>query len=73
MGARINPEKGSKQEALALFKKRFGATLKLGYMWKYPLHPLKYRLYGLAARFRSGGDIVDLEKHKLKGYVPDSL
>jgi lipid II:glycine glycyltransferase (peptidoglycan interpeptide bridge formation enzyme) len=71
VGARINPEKGSKQEALSLFKRRFGATLKQGYIWKYPLNPLKYRLYGLAARFRSGGDIVDSEKHKLKGYEPE--
>jgi hypothetical protein len=66
VGARINPEKGSKQEALNLFKKRFGAKLIQGYMWKYPLHPLKYRLYCLAARLRSGGDIVDAERHKLK-------
>ena len=66
MGARINPEPGSKQEALSLFKKRFGAILKQGYIWKYPLHPLKYRLYCLAARLRSGGDIVDAERHKLK-------
>jgi hypothetical protein len=65
VGARINPEKDSKQEALSMFKKRFGATLKQGYMWKYPLHPLKYRLYSLAARLRSGGDIVDAERHKL--------
>lgn len=65
VGARISPEKGSKQEALSLFKKRFGAVLKHGYMWKYSLHPLKYRLYGLAARIRSGGDIVDAERHKL--------
>lgn len=65
MGARINPEPGSKQEELSLFKKRFGATLKQGYMWKYPLHSFKYRLYCLAARLRSGGDIVDVERHKL--------
>jgi hypothetical protein len=64
-GARIDPAKGSKQEALNDFKRRLGATLEQGYMWKYPLHPLKYRLYGLAARLRSGGDIVDAEKHKL--------
>ena len=67
MGARINPEPGSKQEALSLFKKRFGATLKQGYIWKYPIRPLKYRLYCLAARLRSGGDIVDIERHKLGG------
>jgi lipid II:glycine glycyltransferase (peptidoglycan interpeptide bridge formation enzyme) len=65
VGARINPEPGSKQEALNSFKRRFGATLEQGYMWKYSLHPLKYRLYGLAARVRSGGDIVDAERHKL--------
>jgi len=70
VGARIDPEKGSKQEALALFKKRFGATLKCGFMWKYPLHPLKYHCYCLAARLRSGGDIIDAERHKLKGYSP---
>jgi len=66
VGARIDPEPGSKQEALNSFKRRFGATLKQGYMWKYSLHPLKYRLYGLAARLRSGGDIVDAERHKLE-------
>lgn len=65
VGARMNPEKGSKQEALGSFKKRFGATLKQGYIWKYPLHSLKYRLYCLMARLRSGGDIVDAERHKL--------
>jgi hypothetical protein len=69
MGARIDPEKGSKQEALALFKKRFGAALKQGYMWKYPLCSWKYRLYNRAARWRSGGDIVDSERHKLKNYT----
>ena len=66
VGARIDPEKGSKQEALNLFKRRFGATLKQGYMWKYSLHPFKYLLYSTAARIRSGGDIVDVERHKLQ-------
>lgn len=66
VGARINPAKGSKQEALGLFKKRFGATLKRGYIWKYSIRPVKYRLYRLAAHLRSGGDIVDAEKHKMK-------
>ena len=66
VGARISPTKGSKEEALGSFKRRFGATLKEGYMWKYSLHPLKYRLYGMAARFRSGGDIVDVERHKMR-------
>jgi hypothetical protein len=70
VGARIDPEPGSKQEAINSFKRRFGATLRQGYMWKYSLHPLKYRLYGLAAHFRSGGDIVDAERHKLKSVNP---
>lgn len=70
VGARINPEKGSKQEGLNRLKKRYGAKLKQGYMWKYPLHPLKYRLYCMAARWRSGGDIVDTERHKMQGYNP---
>jgi hypothetical protein len=68
VGARIEPESGSKQEALNLFKKRFGAKLIHGYIWKYSFHPIKYLLYCLAARVRSGGDIVDAERHKLKSY-----
>jgi lipid II:glycine glycyltransferase (peptidoglycan interpeptide bridge formation enzyme) len=68
VGTRINPEKGSKAETLGLFKKRFGAVLKQGYLWKYSFHPLKYRLYHLAARLRSRGDIVDAEKHKLVSF-----
>lgn len=64
-GARINPEKGSKQERINSLKKHFGAELIQGYMWKYSLHPLKYLFYRLAARLRSGGDIVDHERHKL--------
>jgi hypothetical protein len=66
VGTRIDPEKGSKQEGLKAFKERFGGDLHQGYMWKYSLNPLKYRLYNLAARMRSGGDIVDAERHKLK-------
>lgn len=65
VGVRIAPEPGSKQEGLQKFKQRFGGQLIRGYMWKYPFHPLKYRLYCLAARWRSGGDIVDNERHKL--------
>lgn len=64
-GTRVDPEKGSKQEAIALLKRRFGSTLERGFIWKCPIHPLKYRLYGLAARLRSGGDIVDAERHKM--------
>jgi hypothetical protein len=70
VGARINPEPGSKQEAINSFKRRFGALLRQGYMWKFPLDPVKYRLYGLLARLRTGGDLVDMERHKLAGFSP---
>jgi hypothetical protein len=66
VGARIDPVKGSKQERINSFKKCFGSKLRHGYMWKYCIHPLKYSLYCLAARLRTGGDIVDQEHHKLK-------
>lgn len=70
VGARIDPEKGSKQEGINLLKKRFGARLVVGYMWKYPLRPLKSLLYSLAVRLLRGGDIVDHERHKLKRSGP---
>jgi lipid II:glycine glycyltransferase (peptidoglycan interpeptide bridge formation enzyme) len=65
VGARIQPAGGSKQDGINALKRRMGATLKQGYIWKYPLSPFKYQLYGAAAKLRSGGDIVDLERHKL--------
>jgi hypothetical protein len=66
-GARINPAKGSKQEALGLFKKRFGAVLKVGYLWRYSFRPMKFSLYRLAAFLRSRGDIVDSERRRTRG------
>lgn len=66
VGARINPEKGSKVEGIMKFKERFGGQLVQGYMWKFPFSPKKYFLYSLAARVRSGGDFVDQEHHKLE-------
>jgi hypothetical protein len=65
VGVRINPEKGSKQEGLLMFKQRFGGALVRGCLWKYGYHPVKYFLYNLAVRWRRGGDIVDQERHKL--------
>lgn len=65
VGARINPEKGSKQEGINLLKKRFGAKLIQGYMWKYPLRPVGSFAYSLGVRFLRGGDIVDNERHKM--------
>jgi hypothetical protein len=67
VGVRINPEKGSKQEGLMMFKERFGGRLVQGYMWKFALQPIKYGVYSLAVRLLRGGDIVDNEKHKLSG------
>lgn len=68
VGARINPEKGSKQEAINLMKKRFGASLVQGYMWKYSLRPWRSLAYSYGVRYLKGGDIVDHERHKLAGY-----
>jgi len=65
VGVRINPDKGSKQEGLLMFKERFGGQLIKGYMWKYSIQPLKYSIYSLAVRYLRGGDIVDVERHKL--------
>lgn len=65
-GARINPEKGSKQAAINSFKSRLGGKLIKGYMWKYPLRPLRSLAYTFGVRFLRGGDIVDVERHKMK-------
>ena len=64
-GVRINPDKGSKQAGLKMFKERFGPHLVQGYMWKYGLRPLKAAAYSWAVRLLRGGDIVDAERHKL--------
>jgi|SRR5262245_1723787 len=68
VGTRIAPEKGSKQEGLKMFKERFGGALFRGYMWKYPIRKWKYELYQLGVLRLRGGDIVDLERHKMKDY-----
>jgi FemAB family len=67
-GARINPQKGSKQEGINLMKKNLGATLSEGYVWKYSLRPWRSWVYSTGVRFLRGGDIVDQEGHKLKDY-----
>jgi hypothetical protein len=65
-GARIDPESGSKIEGIMKFKERFGGQLQHGYMWKLSFRPLKASLYSMAAMVRSGGDVVDQERHKLE-------
>jgi len=64
-GVRISPHEGSKQEGILNFKLRFGGKLVQGYAWKYSLHPLKFAAYSVGIRLLKGGDIVDLERHKL--------
>jgi hypothetical protein len=65
VGARINPQKGSKQEALNAFKTHLGGKLRQGYIWKYSIRSLKSYAYSLAVRALRGGDIVDNERHKM--------
>ena len=65
-GNRINPETGSKQAKLIMFKERFGPQLSQGYLWKYHLNPVKSMIYSLSIRLLRGGDIVDAEHHKLR-------
>ena len=67
-GARINPQKGSKQESINLMKKHLGATLSEGYMWKYSLRPWRASVYSVSVRLLRGGDIVDQEGPRLKDY-----
>lgn len=69
-GGRIDPEKGSKQAGLMMYKERFGGQLSRGYMWKCPLRALRATLYSLGVRLLRGGDIVDRERRKLAGFQP---
>ncbi len=64
-GVRKNPEKGSKQYGLKMFKERFGGQLVQGYMWKSSFKPVNYAIYSLLVKLLRGGDIVDNECHKL--------
>jgi hypothetical protein len=64
-GARVNPEKGSKQEGINQLKILMGASLSQGYMWKYSLRPWRAWMYTAAVRMLRGGDIVDQEAYKL--------
>lgn len=68
VGARVHPQEGSKLETIQRFKSRFGASMKEGYLWKYPLKPMRYAAYQLFARGNAlmhgttyKGDIIDEE------------
>jgi len=62
VGARIQPMPGSKLEGIQRFKRRFGATMKIGYLWKMPL---SYRFYIYEflrkIRARESKDLIDQE------------
>ncbi len=69
MGARMSPLPGSRQESIQRFKSRFGGQLKVGYLWKYPLKPLRYKLFTATAKLNAyarglkyTGDIIDQER-----------
>lgn len=65
VGVRIDPAQGSKQYRLMRFKQQFGGRHVQGYMWKYSFNPVKFAAYALAVKLLRGGDIVDVERHKL--------
>ena len=64
VGARIEP-KDSRLRGIQRFKKRFGADLKQGYLWKYSLNKYKYILYNRLYKLLKNkqGDIIDQEKN----------
>lgn len=68
-GARIAPTQGSKQHGINLVKAQLGATLHEGFIWKSPIRPLRSLAYSMAVRILRGGDIVDTERWKLKGFA----
>ena len=68
VGARINPQEGSKLESIQRFKSRFGTVLKSGFLWKYPTNPWMYKMYYFVAKLyykymseEYSGDIIDDE------------
>jgi hypothetical protein len=66
-GARLTLPQNSKLAGIQRFKRGFGGQLHQGYLWKYPIHNLKYCLYNLLYRIRVDihGDIIDQERTKL--------
>jgi hypothetical protein len=75
-GVRISPQKGSKQEGIMHYKQGFGGELVEGYLWKFPLRPLKSIAYSVGVRLLMGGDIVDQERKTIrmeKGNSPERL
>ncbi len=68
VGARLQPEEGSKMEGIQRFKSRFGAEMKKGYLWKMPLKKGRYDLYRCLLIMKNRKrtvDIIEEENHKL--------
>jgi hypothetical protein len=63
-GGRVDPQAGSKIEGIMKFKERFGGPFIEGCTWKFAFRPSTYAFYSLAARVRSGGDVVDQERQR---------
>ena len=71
VGARINPNPGTKHEGIQRFKRHFGAELVKGFLWKMPISNFKYRIYNYLLRTLSTikrekfkGDIIDQERNR---------
>jgi len=65
VGARINT-KDKRLLGIQRFKSRFGATLKQGYLWKYPIKKWKYELFMMLYKYKmKKGDIIDQEKDNI--------
>jgi lipid II:glycine glycyltransferase (peptidoglycan interpeptide bridge formation enzyme) len=47
VGARINPEPGSKLERIQKYKKNFGSEFIQGYIWKMLISQWKFKLYNI--------------------------
>jgi hypothetical protein len=66
VGARISPKPGSRLEGIQAFKKKFGAEMKTGFLWKMPINQKKYNLFNLLLYVKDKGhcDIIDEERKR---------
>jgi lipid II:glycine glycyltransferase (peptidoglycan interpeptide bridge formation enzyme) len=71
VGARINPEPGSKLERIQNYKSRFGSEFVQGYLWKMVISKRKYfiyktilKIYFLLKNNKIKKDIIDQEFEK---------
>lgn len=72
VGARVSPDSGSKHEGIQRFKERFGANLKIGYLWKIDLKKNKCQVFDFLLKLKFklkginyAGDIIDQEQRRL--------